>query len=159
MNAELNVVVIRPLAPGDHDGILRCLASAFEPYRNAYTREAFADTILSPELLATRAQQMHVIVASTPEGIAGTIAGSFHGAVGHLRGMSVLPEWQGTGLAVRLLAAIEAWLQGKGCTTVTLDTTLPLQKAMKFYEKHGYTRSGKTADFFGMPLLEYVKRL
>jgi len=28
---------------------------------------------------------------------------------------------------------------------------------MRFYEKHGYRRSGKVSDFFGMPLVEYVK--
>ena len=40
---------------------------------------------------------------------------------------------------------------------VTLDTTEPLQKAMRFYTKHGYAPSGRVADFFGMPLHEYVK--
>jgi hypothetical protein len=30
---------------------------------------------------------------------------------------------------------------------------------MIFYEKHGYRRSDVTRDFFGMPLLEYVKEL
>jgi len=29
---------------------------------------------------------------------------------------------------------------------------------MRFYEKHGYRRSGKVSDFFGMPLVEYVKQ-
>jgi hypothetical protein len=40
-----------------------------------------------------------------------------------------------------------------------LDTTEPLQRAMGFYEKHGYRRSGKVSDFFGMPLVEYQKVL
>ncbi|HTC94503.1 MAG TPA: hypothetical protein VK699_13775 [Terriglobales bacterium] len=130
MNAELkDEIVIRPASPGDEEGILRCLAAAFEPYQGAYTPDAFADTILTPERLAARLQQMHVLVAAAPEGIVGTIAGSFHGAEGHLRGMAVLPYWRGTGLAV------------------------------KFYEKNGYRRSGKIADFFGMPLIEYLKSL
>jgi len=30
---------------------------------------------------------------------------------------------------------------------------------MRFYEKHGYRRSGKVSDFFGMPLVEYAKPL
>jgi len=30
---------------------------------------------------------------------------------------------------------------------------------MRFYEKHGYRRSGKTRDFFGMPLIEHQKTL
>jgi hypothetical protein len=30
---------------------------------------------------------------------------------------------------------------------------------MRFYERHGYRRSGRISDFFGMPLIEYVKVL
>ena len=159
MNPALKDVVIRPASRGDEDGVLRCLATAFEPYRAAYTSEAFADTILSPERFAARLQQMHVIVACTPQKIVGTIAGSSHGGMGHLRGMAVLPDWRGTRLAARLLAAIESWLRVQGCTAVSLDTTLPLESAMRFYEKNGYRRSGKVSDFFGMPLVEYVKHL
>jgi len=71
----------------------------------------------------------------------------------------VLPAWRGSGLAAKLLHAIEAWLETNGCSRITLDTTLPLAAAMKFYEKNRYWRSGKVSDFFGMPLLEYVKEL
>jgi GNAT superfamily N-acetyltransferase len=78
---------------------------------------------------------------------------------GHLRGMAVLPGWQGTGVADRLLAEIEAHLKRQGCTRITLDTTEPLERAMRFYERHGYSRSGRISDFFGMRLLEYHKYL
>ena len=30
---------------------------------------------------------------------------------------------------------------------------------MQLYERRGYRRSGVTRDFFGMPLVEYVKLL
>jgi GNAT superfamily N-acetyltransferase len=58
-----------------------------------------------------------------------------------------------------LLAAIEAHLRVQGCKRITLDTTLPLEPAMKFYEKNGYHRSGNIQDFFGMPLIEYAKQI
>jgi GNAT superfamily N-acetyltransferase len=102
---------------------------------------------------------MHVLVASWESRIVGTVAGVCDGHEGRLRGMAVLPEWTRTGLAARLLLAIEFWLQEHGCCRVTLDTTLPLKHAMRFYEKSGYVRSGKHADFFGMPLVQYVKKL
>jgi GNAT superfamily N-acetyltransferase len=73
--------------------------------------------------------------------------------------MAVLPEWCGKGVAAKLLATIESWLRSRGCRQITLDTTLPLEPAMKFYEKHGYRRSGNVTDFFGMPLIEYIKHL
>jgi len=58
-----------------------------------------------------------------------------------------------------LLAAVEGLVRREGCKRITLDTTLPLAAAMRFYEKNGYHCSGRTADFFGMPLLEYAKQL
>jgi hypothetical protein len=64
-----------------------------------------------------------------------------------------------SGCCRELLAAIETWLGSRGCKSITLDTTLPLKAAMKFYEKNGYHRSGHIADFHGMPLLEYVQYL
>jgi GNAT superfamily N-acetyltransferase len=73
--------------------------------------------------------------------------------------MAVLPEWRRLGVAAKLLATIESYLSARGCKRITLDTTLPLQAAMKFYEKNGYRRSANIADFFGMPLLEYIKQL
>lgn len=73
--------------------------------------------------------------------------------------MAVLPEWQGTAVASALLAAAEAELRNAGCKYVTLDTTMPLQRAIRFYERHGFAASGRVADFFGMELFEYTKQL
>ena len=73
--------------------------------------------------------------------------------------MAVLPEWQGQGIAPRLLQAAEEELAARGCVRITLDTTEPLLRAVRFYEKHGYRRTGRTTDFFGMPLHEYAKDL
>jgi putative acetyltransferase len=73
--------------------------------------------------------------------------------------MAVLPEWQGSGVARALLHAAETELRKNQCERVTLDTTEPLQRAVRFYEKHGFRPSGRVSDFFGMPLYEYVKLL
>jgi len=73
--------------------------------------------------------------------------------------MAVRSEWQGQGIAESLLNAAEARLRALGCRRITLDTTAPLQRALRFYERLGYRRSGKVTDFFGMPLFEYEKLL
>jgi len=156
---NLGEIVIRPAEAGDESGILQCLRAAFEPYRAEYTPEAYADTVLDEATLAARMRQMHVLVAPSHGKIAGTVAGSGGNGEGHLRGMAVVPEFRGTGLAAALLGAIEKTLKDRGCRRVALDTTLPLQAAIKFYEKNGYRRSGRIADFFGMQLVEYVKEL
>ncbi len=73
--------------------------------------------------------------------------------------MAVRPEFAGTGIAQRLLEAIEDDLRSRGCMRITLDTTEPLQRAMRFCERNGYRRTGVVRDFFGMPLIEYAKAL
>ena len=42
---------------------------------------------------------------------------------------------------------------------MTLDTTRPLECAIRFYERCGYRATGVVRDFFGMPLFEYAKDL
>jgi GNAT superfamily N-acetyltransferase len=76
---------------------------------------------------------------------------------GHLRGMAVLADWQGAGIAWQLLQHAEAELRLQQCSRVTLDTTAPLKRAIQFYERNGYRPSGKITDFYGMPLFEYEK--
>ncbi len=159
MSENASGIAIRRARRADAAGILQCLAEAFEPYRESYTREAFLDTVLTPENLVERLKSMVVFVAVTQlEMIVGTVACSvIDREEGHLRGMAVRAKWQGMGVAQQLLERAESELRSKGCSRVTLDTTEPLQRAMRFYEKNGFRPSGKTSDFFGMPLFEYIK--
>jgi GNAT superfamily N-acetyltransferase len=152
---------IRRAGDSDGAGILECLRSSFEPYRGSYTPEGFADTVLSPETIGQRLSEMSVFVAVAGAGeIIGTIGCAIaRDGEGHIRGMAVLPSWQGRGAASELLRAAEAELRERGCARVSLDTTAPLKRAARFYEKNGYRASGRVADFFGMPLFEYVKHL
>lgn len=151
---------IRSANAEDSAAILRCLGSAFEPYRASYTPGAWLDTVLTPEALEQRLTSMEVLVAVSPqEGIVGTLALGVNGSDGHLRGMAILPAWQGRGVSSALLLAAEAELASQKCSRITLDTTEPLERAMRFYEKHGYRRSGKVTDFFGMRLHEFLKEL
>jgi ribosomal protein S18 acetylase RimI-like enzyme len=156
-----SAISIRNSTTDDAMEILACLQAAFAPYRDSYTPAAYLDTVLTPETLQVRFAHMQVLVAQTSSGqIVGTIACQAikHGE-GHLRGMAVLPDCQGGGIAAELLAHVEAELRRQNCTRITLDTTAPLERAMRFYEKFGYRRSGKISDFFGMSLFEFQKSL
>jgi GNAT superfamily N-acetyltransferase len=152
-------VEIRNAGRSDVPSIVECLSRAFEPYRPEYTGEAFSDTVPEADAIHLRLETMHVLVAVSAGRIVGTVAGARNGNEGHLRGMAVLPEWIGRGVAARLLGGVEDSLRSRGCRRITLDTTYPLRAAIRFYEKNGYVRSGNVSDFFGMPLLEYVKEI
>jgi ribosomal protein S18 acetylase RimI-like enzyme len=153
-------ITVRRATQEDAASVSACLAAAFAPYRSQYTSGAFEDTVLSPEAVQTRMRRMAVYVASAPDGeVVGTIASSFHGEQGHLRGMAVLPAWQGHSVAEHLLSAVEHDLVSAGCTRLTLNTTIPLQRAIRFYERNGFVATGAVTDFFAMPLHEFAKPL
>jgi ribosomal protein S18 acetylase RimI-like enzyme len=153
-------MLIRKATEADLEGVSACLTEAFEPYRDLYTPAGFTDTVLTVETARRRLAHMTILVADAGGAIVGTI-GYQAGAdgEGHLRGMAVRAPSQGSGIARALLAAAEAGLRAHRCTRVTLDTTRPLERAIAFYERHGYTTTGTIRDFYGMELIEYEKAL
>jgi N-acetylglutamate synthase-like GNAT family acetyltransferase len=150
---------IRKATHEDCTAVLECLLAAFAPYRKSYTPEAFSDTVVTADAFRRRLSEMSVYVATSSSGeVVGTIAYKIlQGGKGYLRGMAVLPQWHGTGLSVSLLESVEDKLRKAGCKTITLDTTEPLTRAIRFYEKNGFLPTGKIECFFGMRLLEYSK--
>ena len=153
-------VEIRRAQLSDVGQIAECLAAAFAPFRHLYTSDAFMDTVPAADALRDRIECMTVFVAVAPVGlVVGTLAAACSDQEGHLRGMAVRPEWQGQGIARRLLMAAEDHLIESGCSRITLDTTDPLKKAIGLYESCGFVRSGRVEDYFGMPLYEFVKQL
>ena len=112
-------------------------------------------------MLPERLAKTTIYVAATDDcAVAGTVCWQKLGTdEGHLRGMSVRPSHRGSGLADRLLARVEADIRAAGCAWVTLDTTAFLLAAIRFYEKHGYRRTGKVTDLHGVPIYEFAKKL
>jgi GNAT superfamily N-acetyltransferase len=76
---------------------------------------------------------------------------------GHLRGMAVLPEFQGTGLASALLRTAIRAAAKNGERRVTLETTEPLERATQFYLRHGFRTSGRRRQWGGMKLIEFER--
>ncbi|MGC1106847.1 MAG: GNAT family N-acetyltransferase [Candidatus Acidiferrales bacterium] len=155
------VFSIRIAASHDAEEILQCLDQAFAPYRSSYTPGAFADTVLSREMLRKRFIEMTVLVAVDFSGcVIGTIAYKVQeNGEGHLRGMAVRPEWHGSEVAKKLLEQSESDLRDLHCKAITLDTTKPLQRAIRFYEKNGFRATGEVASFFRMELFAYRKEI
>ena len=96
---------IRRAESNDRKAIVACLEAAFAPYRNSYTPAAFTDTVLDPRLVQHRLRETCVFVAVSEGNVVGTVACTVSGEEGHLRGMAVVPGWQGSGVASALLQA------------------------------------------------------
>jgi GNAT superfamily N-acetyltransferase len=153
---------LRPAAAPDLPGILDCLQRAFEPVRSEYTAEAYLHTVLDAELARERLGSMHVLVAVTvePPPVVGTLSWTRTSPESaHLRGMAVRPEFQGSGVAQRLLDRALSEAREAGVRRVTLRTTAPLARAIRFYERNGFRPSGTVADFHGMRVTERVREL
>lgn len=150
---------VRRATVEDVEAIVDCLRRAFEEYASAYTPGAFADTVPDAHGITRRMKEMCLLVAVSANRIVGTIGYTVNGTEGHLRGMAVFPEWRGRGAAWALLRNVENELRASGCRVVTLDTTEPLKRAIRLYEKNGFVASGKVSKFFGMQLHEYSKVL
>lgn len=159
--APLRPYEIRRASRADADEVHRCLRAAFDVYRAAYTDGAFEDTVPSPSGIEQRLGTMAVFVATGPDGaVIGTIACQETGrGQGHLRGMAVLPDWHGRGVADALIEAAESELERIGCRRANLHTTRPLARAARFYARHGYRLTGDVEDFFGMEIAEHAKDL
>ncbi|MFX0039178.1 MAG: GNAT family N-acetyltransferase [Promethearchaeota archaeon] len=153
---------IRKASPNDAKGIHEVILTAFEEYRHYYTSEGFNDTVMSEEAVIERMKEMIIYVAvDKKKNIIGTIGWQkIDNEEGHIRGMAVLPKWQGKkSPAAALLITVEKDAITKGCTFLTLDTTAVLKRAAIFYKKHGFKETGKTGDFFNSTIYEYIKYL
>lgn len=143
------------------DGIYACLAEAFAPYESQYPPLAYRDTVPAVNVLIERLETMIVFVASDADRrTIGTISASVvDDDEGHLRGMAVIPEWHGSRVAAELLDRALDALRAAGCSRATLDTTGFLERAILFYRANGFEPTGRTKDFFGIPLYEFSRSL
>jgi len=154
-------VRIRIATEADVPEIVHCLHSAFAPYRRAYTPKACTATVLTQPMARRRLRSMTVWVAVGGDGrVVGTIAAKATGRHhGHLRGMAVLPGFQGKGIASALLASAIAHARKQGQRNVTLETTEPLERATLFYLRHGFRRTGRTRRWGGMRLVGFERTI
>jgi GNAT superfamily N-acetyltransferase len=61
-------------------------------------------------------------------------------SVYELRKMYLLPAARGRGAGRQLLDACVAWTRARGALRLVLDTTEQMDRAIAFYEKHGFVR-------------------
>ena len=70
-------------------------------------------------------------------------------------------EWQGTGLAGALLDRLLVEAKRRGCDRLILWAVAGAKQARRFYEKEGFTLSGRDQpdSTLGLPLVEYERNL
>jgi GNAT superfamily N-acetyltransferase len=58
--------------------------------------------------------------------------------VGEVKRMYVDPAWRGSGVALRILRALEDWAREQGWTSLRLETGDAQPDAIRFYTRSGY---------------------
>ena len=72
-------IAIQAASPEDVQGVLSCLSEAFAPYRDYYTSDAYADTVLDSTSILRRMDEMRVMAAiklSAQADVVGRVVGT-----------------------------------------------------------------------------------
>lgn len=138
------------------------LSKAFEPYKKDYTNGAFNATVLTSTDIQNRIidQKYEIFVVVIDEHIIGTVSLSKKDQDQlHVRSMAVHPDYQKRGIGLFILKKINELAKRKDIKTISLDTSKPLKKAIKFYKKFGFEFTGVTKNFYGVEIYEMIKKL
>ena len=151
---------IRRAVPDDASTIASVLHRSFVEYESAYTAEAFAATISTPEKMRERMNEGPVWVAVQDEIIVGTVSAVARGEALYVRGMAVDRAARGSGTGRALLKCAEEFAIQGGFKSLFLSTTPFLLPAIRLYENYGFQRNDEGPDdLFGTPLFTMVKIL
>jgi GNAT superfamily N-acetyltransferase len=153
-----SLIQIRLATSADLPRLAALLHAAFIEYKSSYTDEGFAATTPTAEQLAKRMTEGPIWVAEENGMLHGAVSAVSRGEDLYIRGMAVLPESRGLGVAQLLLATVERFAQSH--KRLTLSTTPFLINAIRLYERSGFRRTTDGPhDLFGTPLFTMVKKL
>lgn len=151
---------IRVASPDEAQAISKVLLDAFEEYRAAYSDQAFAATTPTSEQVAIRMSEGPIWVALLEDVIIGTVSAVSKNEGLYVRGMAITPEARGKSVGNLLLESVERYARSCGYRHLTLSTTPFLARAIRLYERWGFTRSGEGPhDLYGTPLFTMVKKI
>ena len=143
---------------GDAGAIASVMLRAFLEFRDLYTAEGFAATAITNEEVVSRMREGPVFVAVVDGAIVGTGSVVKKGDSLYVRGMAVLPQSRGNRIGELLLTHIEEHGRKEKCTRLFLSTTPFLDRAIRLYERFGFTRiDAGPKDLFGTPLFTMEK--
>jgi ribosomal protein S18 acetylase RimI-like enzyme len=146
-------VPVRRATLEDVDALLALEHARFASDR--MSRRAFRAAVVSPSRAV-------IVAAAASRPIASAIVSFRRGsATARLDSIAVARAFSGRGLGGRLLAACEAEARRRGARAMTLEVRRSNRAAVALYEKAGYERLARLADFYedGAAALVYRKRL
>jgi GNAT superfamily N-acetyltransferase len=159
--AQAQQLEIRLAGTGDEETVARLLLEAFEPFREQYTPEGFADTVPNLDVFRERIAVGKIWLAFIGDEPVGTVTALPEPDRVYIRSMAVTPSAQGRGVGQQLLDTLERDARERGFKKLYLYTTFVLPAAQPLYEKNGFvvTRETPPEEWHDMPGVEMEKEL
>ena len=122
--------------------LLEIEQAAFEAYRTILDppSSVFRET---PDLIRQKMATGTFLMACAGEQIVGLVFYQNHGDHTYLGRLSVLPEWQGQGIARTLITAVEQRARQFGTPAVQLAVRVALPQLIAMYRRYGYLISSE----------------
>jgi uncharacterized damage-inducible protein DinB/GNAT superfamily N-acetyltransferase len=151
---------IRPATAGDADAIASLLADSFVEFRPLYTPDGYRATTPDRDEVQRRFTDGPVWVAEHDGGVAGTVSAIVRPDGVYIRSMAVSPSARGRGVGRLLLHEVEQFASSQERTRLYLSTTPFLSRAIRLYERAGFTRtSAPPYELFGTALFTMEKSI
>ena len=151
---------IRFATHADAVSIAAVLHDSFIEYEKSYTSDGFAATTPSAEQIQNRMDEGPIWVVMSEGAAVGTVSVVARGESLYIRGMAVLPPARGQHVGESLLQHVEQFAHANGFRRLCLSTTPFLLRAIRLYERMGFTKIAEGPhDLFGTPLFTMEKRL
>lgn len=154
-------IEIRRAVEDEADAIADILREAFAEFAEDYTPEAFVIVTPPADEIAGRFDEGPIWVAVKDGEIVATVSAVPEPEWLYIRSMAVLPRAQGSGLARKMLEAVEEYAIENGFERLFLYTTHFSSSAIRLYEKNGFERGRDTSadEWYGTPGLAMEKKI
>jgi len=152
-------MIFRKAKINDTDKIYNTLSKSFEPYKKYFTKKGYNSAVLSSDEIQERIKKniFKVYVVTIDNKIVGTTSIIQKNDRYYIRSLAVEPDYQNKGIGLFILENIFKIAKKENIKKISLDSFKPLNKAVNFYEKHGFKKTGITKDLYGNEIFEMLK--
>ena len=140
-----DTLVLRAATASDAAAIAATIAQSFEQYRGKLVPESGAFRETAAAIAAELAKGAGAIVAERNGAMQGCVMTKIEDGDLYFGRLSVLPAARGTGLARRLIAAVEADARARGLPAVRLGVRVVLTDNQKLFASMGYVEYSREA--------------
>lgn len=140
-----DTLVLRPATPADAPAIAATIAAAFMQYRGKLVPESSAFRETPEAITAQLAAGSSVIVAEQNGTMIGCVVTEVLEGDLYFGRLAVLPEARGTGLAKRLIGAVEDEARRRGLPGVRLGVRIALEANQRLFNSLGYREISREA--------------